>query len=110
MDGARFANALCFLKASPAEISWRGRSRHPFVRCNQKWRAGGRSCRDLDKKLAADFAFRRKRGGHLWSKMRFLAPSFDAYLKDELWLKNAANANAMATRLAEGLIRVPAPN
>jgi threonine aldolase len=56
---------------------------------------------------AADFAFRRKRGGHLFSKMRFLSAQLDAYLADDLWLKNARHANAMASRLAEGLARIP---
>lgn len=44
----------------------------------------------------------RKAHLQLSSKMRFLAAQFQAYVQDELWLKNAAHANAMAKRLAEG--------
>lgn len=44
----------------------------------------------------------RKAHLQLSSKMRFLAAQFLAYVKDELWLTNAAHANAMAKRLAEG--------
>lgn len=44
----------------------------------------------------------RKAHLQLSSKMRFLAGQFLAYVKDDLWLKNAAHANAMARRLADG--------
>ena len=53
--------------------------------------------------LAREFEFRRKRGGHLLSKMRFLSSQLDAYLTDGLWLANARHANAMARRLVAGL-------
>ena len=46
---------------------------------------------------------RRKRGGHLVSKHRFLAAQIEAYLADDLWLELARHANAMADRLAAGL-------
>jgi threonine aldolase len=48
-------------------------------------------------------AERRKRAGHLLSKHRFLAAQFSAYLADDLWLKLARHANAMADRLAHRL-------
>ena len=51
--------------------------------------------------LAEDFRFVRKQGMQLASKMRFLAAQFDAYLEDELWLKNAQHANDMAALLAK---------
>jgi threonine aldolase len=60
----------------------------------------------FDPAKAADFAYRRKRGGHLLSKMRFLSAQFDAYLADGLWLRNATHANRVAARLAEGLAQV----
>lgn len=41
--------------------------------------------------------------GQLASKSRFIAAQFSALFDDELWLKNAANANAMAQRLALAL-------
>jgi len=46
---------------------------------------------------------RRKRGGHLVSKHRFIAAQFEAYLADGRWLALARQANAMADRLAESL-------
>jgi threonine aldolase len=46
---------------------------------------------------------RRKRGGHLVSKHRFIAAQFEAYLAGDLWLRLARHANGMADRLGEGL-------
>ena len=43
---------------------------------------------------------RRKRGGALVSKHRFIAAQMEAYLADDLWLKLARHANAMADALA----------
>jgi threonine aldolase len=57
--------------------------------------------------LAQTFGYRRKRGGHLFSKMRFLSAQLEAYLKDDLWLRNATHANRMARQLAQGLSKLP---
>ena len=57
----------------------------------------------FDADLAREFEFRRKRGGHLLSKMRFLSAQLEAYLADGLWLANAHHATAMARRLVAGL-------
>ena len=43
----------------------------------------------------------------LASKMRFVAAQFMALLADDLWLRNAEHANAMARRLADGAGAVP---
>jgi threonine aldolase len=61
----------------------------------------------FDRARAESFAARRKRAGHLWSKMRFLSVQLIAYLQDGLWLRNARHANAMAGRLAAGLGALP---
>ncbi|MEX0840478.1 MAG: low specificity L-threonine aldolase, partial [Parvibaculum sp.] len=61
----------------------------------------------FDAELARDIAFRRKRAGHLLSKMRFLSTQLDAYLEDGLWLRLAAHANDMAARLGAGLAATP---
>ena len=44
----------------------------------------------------------RKQQTQLTSKMRFVAAQFGALLQDDLWRANAAHANAMARRLADG--------
>jgi threonine aldolase len=57
----------------------------------------------FDSAASKDFEFLRKRGGHLFSKMRLLSAQLDAYFADGLWLANARHANAMARRLVAGL-------
>jgi threonine aldolase len=47
--------------------------------------------------------FLRKQSMQLSSKMRFVAAQFVALLTDDLWLRNASHANAVAARLAEGI-------
>jgi len=46
----------------------------------------------------------RKQSAQLYSKMRYLSAQYIAYFQDNLWLKNATHANAMAAYLA-GQIR-----
>jgi threonine aldolase len=47
--------------------------------------------------------YTRKQGMQLASKMRFVAVQFEALLHDDLWRRNAAQANAMARLLAARL-------
>ena len=54
---------------------------------------------DLDR--AKEFAFIRKRAAQLFSKSRFVAAQFAAYLDGDLWLDSARHANAMTARLAD---------
>jgi len=51
---------------------------------------------------------KRKRGGHLLSKMRYVSAQLLAMLDGDLWLELAAHANAMAARLAEAIQAHPA--
>ena len=46
---------------------------------------------------------RRKRGGHTWSKARFIAAQIAALLEDGRWLALAGHANRKAAQLAVGL-------
>ena len=61
----------------------------------------------FDPKRAWEFELRRKRGGHLFSKMRFLSAQMNAYLTDDLWLRLAGHSNRMADLLADGINAVP---
>lgn len=56
---------------------------------------------------AVNARYLRKQHMQLSSKMRFLGAQFLALLEDDLWRHNASHANAMATRLAEGLDGIP---
>jgi threonine aldolase len=107
VDGARFANALVHLDCAPADITWRAGVDILSFGATKNGAAAAEAVIFFDAAKAADFAFRRKRGGHLFSKMRFLSAQLDAYLADDLWLRNARHANAAAKRLAEGLAGIP---
>ena len=48
----------------------------------------------FDPAKAWEFELRRKRGGHLFSKHRYLSAQMAAYLTDDLWLRLATQANA----------------
>jgi threonine aldolase len=50
-----------------------------------------------------DLEARRQRAGQTFSKARFVAAQFEAYLTDGNWLRWAGHANAMAERLRAGL-------
>lgn len=103
MDGARFANALVALDCSPAEMTWKAGVEALSFGATKNGVLAAEAIVLFDKSLATEMGFRRKRGGHLCSKMRFLSAQIDAYLRDDLWLKNARHANDMAARLSEGL-------
>ncbi|MCO5162515.1 MAG: low specificity L-threonine aldolase [Mesorhizobium sp.] len=100
MDGARFANALVALDTTPADMTWRrGIDILSFGGTkNGCWMADAVVVFDLD--LARDLGKLRHRAGQNFSKSRFIAAQFDAYLSDDVWLSSARHANAMASRLA----------
>ncbi len=100
MDGARFANALVALGATPAEMTWKsGVDMLSFGGTkNGCWCAEAVIMFDTER--AREFGFIRKRAAQLFSKSRFIAAQFEAYFEDGLWLETAAHANAMAARLA----------
>jgi len=103
MDGARFANALVHLGCTPAEMTWKA---GVDVLCFGGTKNGCMAAEAVvffDPEKASDFAFRRKRAGHLWSKQRFIAAQFEAYFENDLWRRLATHANAMAKRLSSGL-------
>ena len=66
---------------------------------------GVEACIIFNPEIAREFELRRKRGGHLLSKHRYLSAQMQAYLADGLWLDMAGSANARCARLAEGLRR-----
>ena len=107
MDGARFANALVHLDVSPAELTWRSGVDVLSFGATKNGALGAEAIVFFDSARAKDLPFRRKRAGHLFSKMRFLSAQLDAYVTDDLWRRNARHANLAATRLAEGLAALP---
>ena len=107
MDGARFANALVSLGCSAADISWRAGVDILSFGATKNGALAAEAVLFFRTGLTEGFRFRRKRAGHLFSKMRFLSAQMNAYLTDDLWLGNARHSNAMARRLADGLAAIP---
>jgi len=103
MDGARFANALACLGCSPAEATWKRGVDALSLGATKNGALAAEAVVLFDPALAPALELRRKRGGHLWSKMRYLSAQLLAYLDADLWLRHARHANALATRLASGL-------
>lgn len=107
MDGARFANAVAHLKVKPADITWKAGVDVLSFGATKNGALAAEAVVFFDKDLASSFAFRRKRAGHLISKMRFISAQLDAYLNGDLWMKLAGHANAQAQKLVAGLKPIP---
>lgn len=106
MDGARFANAAASVGCAPADLTWRAGVDVITLGTTKSGSLGVETIVSFNEKYDTALAFLRKRSGHLAPKTRFLAAQLHAYLDDQLWLKNAQHANAMATLLARGLAAV----
>lgn len=107
MDGARFANAVAGINASAADLSWRAGVDVMSFGATKNGAVAAEAVVFFRPELAQDFLYRRKRGGHLFSKMRFISAQLLAMLQDGLWLKLARQANARAKQLADGLRTLP---
>ena len=103
MDGARFANALVSLNCSPAEMTWKSGIDVLSFGATKNGCFAAEAIIFFNKDLVGNLPFLMKRAGHLLSKMRFVSAQLDAYLSNEVWLKNARHANAMGKKLSQGL-------
>jgi len=103
MDGARFANAVVGSGAKPADLTWRAGVDAMSFGATKNGAMMLEAVVFFNTALAEDFVYRRMRGGQLVSKNRYLGAQMLAYLDDDLWLKNATTANALAAKLADGL-------
>src|SRR6202162_5538094 len=105
MDGARFGNALARLNASPAELTWKAGVDILSFGATKGGALAAEAIVIFDRATADTMHERRKRGGHLVSKHRFVAAQFAGFLADGNWLTWARHANRMADRLVQGLAR-----
>lgn len=103
MDGARFANALATLDVSPAEMTWKAGVDILSFGATKNGCMAAEAVVVFDPETAAELHYRRMRGGHLWSKQRFLSAQLTAYVTNNLWLENAHHANRLARKLGNGL-------
>jgi threonine aldolase len=108
VDGARFANALVGLGCTAAEMTWKSGVDVLSFGATKNGALAAEAVIFFNPDDARDFVYRRKKSGHLLSKLRFVSAQLDAYLANDLWLANARHANGLAQRLAQGLAQAPA--
>ena len=103
MDGARFANALVSLNTTPAEMTWKSGIDVLSFGATKNGCLAAEAIIFFNKDLVGDIAFLMKRAGHLLSKMSFVSAQLNAYISNDVWLKNARHANEMGKKISEGL-------
>lgn len=103
LDGARFANALVATGATPAEMTWKAGVDAVSLGGTKNGLLGAEAVVIFDPAKAWEFELRRKRAGHLFSKLRYLAAQVEAWLEGDLWLRLARQSNAAMARLSAGL-------
>jgi len=107
IDGARLANAAvtlgCSLQAMTKDVGVDivsfGGTKNGLL-C-------GEAIISFRPELTKDMRFYRKQATQLFSKMRFIAAQFEAYLTDDLYMVNALAANGMAALMAKRLAEIP---
>jgi threonine aldolase len=103
VDGARFANAVAGGSESPADLTWRAGVDALSFGATKNGAMAAEALVFFNPDEATLAEFHRKRGGHLWSKHRYLAAQFDAYLENDLWLELAKHSNDKMAFLKHGV-------
>ncbi|MDJ0979571.1 MAG: beta-eliminating lyase-related protein [Erythrobacter sp.] len=104
MDGARFANSAALLGGSAREAA-RAACGTVDSLAFGFIKNGGMNAEAVilfDPEVADQVRYRRKRAGHLQCKGRYLAAQILGMLDGDVWLANAAHANAAAQEIAHG--------
>ena len=107
VDGARLSNAAACLEMNLRDITGDVGVDVLSFGGTKNGMMFGEAVVFFKRAYGKQFPFIRKQGMQLLSKMRFIAAQFDAYLTNDLWLKNAAHANEMAQLLAKQLADIP---
>ena len=105
MDGARFANALVALNCTAAEMTWKSGIDVLSFGATKNGCIAAEAIIFFKPELVGNISFLMKRAGHLLSKMRFVSAQLDAYISNDVWLKNAKQANEMGKKLSDGLVK-----
>lgn len=104
MDGARLANAVAWLGCTPAAVTWEAGVDALSFGVSKNGALAAEAIVVFDHpEWIEGLERRRKRGGHLLSKMRYVSAQLLAMLEDGLWLELAAHANGQARRLADAI-------
>ena len=100
MDGARFANALAFLGCQPHKLTAAAGVDVLSFGATKTGALAAEAVVFFNQDLIRDFELRRKRAGHLLSKMRYASAQLLAYIETGVWLRNAQHANRLAVEIA----------
>lgn len=104
VDGARLANAAAYLGTDLAAISSGAGVDVLSLGGTKNGAMGAEAVVVLDAEAAPGMTYVRKLSMQLASKMRFVSAQLLALYDGDLWLRNAAHANAMAARLRAHLV------
>lgn len=107
MDGARLCNAAAYLDVNLSDISGDVGVDVLSFGGTKNGLLFGEAIVFFTRAAGKEMKYIRKHGMQLYSKMRFIAAQFDAYLTSDLWLKSARHANHMAQLLANELQKIP---
>jgi threonine aldolase len=107
VDGARLANAAAALGISLRAITTDVGVDMVSFGGTKNGLLGAEAVVFLAPGVDGGFEYLRKQSLQLASKMRYLSAQLDALLSDDLWLRNASQANAMAARLAKRVRELP---
>lgn len=107
MDGSRLANAAAFLDLPFAKFTSHAGVDALSFGGTKNGMLMGEAVVLFDRIHTQDFLYVRKQAMQLFSKSRFVAAQYLAYLKDDLWLENARHANEMARYLADKIRNIP---
>ncbi|MFB9723403.1 threonine aldolase family protein [Planobispora longispora] len=107
MDGARLANAAAELGCSMRTLTTDAGVDVLSFGGTKNGAMGAEALVILNPELDSSALFLRKQGMQLASKMRYVSVQLTALLADNLWHDNAAHANAMAHRIADGISDLP---
>ena len=95
MDGARFSNALCSLKVTPDEMTWKLGLDCLTIGATKNGAFAAEAIIFFNKKKY-NYKFTQKRSGHVLAKTKFISSQFIAWLEDDHWLKLANKSNNIA--------------
>lgn len=107
MDGARISNAAAALGLTLDEVSGACGVDTLTLGGTKNGLMGAECVVIFNAELAKEARYARKQSCQLASKMRYISCQFTAFLTEDLWLKCARHANAMAARLYEALSAMP---
>jgi threonine aldolase len=103
VDGARLCNAAAALGVPLRALTADAGADAVSFGATKNGAMGAEAVVLLRDEIGDGFRYRRKQAMQLGSKMRYISAQLDALLSDDLWLRNAEHANAMARRLADAV-------